>query len=147
MQVYNPRRDKWCDIKARLHTTRSKFSAVKYGRKAFLIGGCNLKAVEIFDLNTGTSVLWHGDSDLEDLGESAALWVHALVALRPEGVLCINIKTAAHVSYEARFKKESGYKRWRKYTKRAVVLEDQLYLLAPPEWWYYPLPPDDRFSL
>lgn len=147
IQVYNPRRDAWCDIKARLRTVRSEFSAVKYDRKAFLIGGCNLDVMEIFDLDTGTIDLWHGNDDLKELGESAALWVHALVALLPNGMLCINIQTGAHVPYSAFFEKKSELRRWKKCAKRAVVLGDLLYLLSPPEWWFYDLPMDDRFAL
>ena len=57
IQVYNPTKNSWTVVRAEMKFARSNFTAVKYRREAFFLGGCRESSIEAFDLNTGQSRL------------------------------------------------------------------------------------------
>ena len=57
IQVYNPTFNSWTVIRAEMHFARSTFTAVKYQREGFFLGGCPQRSIEAFNLNTGQSRL------------------------------------------------------------------------------------------
>ena len=57
IQVFDRPGNRWIAIKASMKFARSNFTAVKYERKAYLLGGCEENSVEVFYLDTGESSL------------------------------------------------------------------------------------------
>lgn len=52
------RSDHWTVKRAELLESRSHFSAVKYKRQAYFMGGCPGISLEMFDLDTGIQNCW-----------------------------------------------------------------------------------------
>ena len=53
IQVYKPPQNVWILLTFHMIYPRSVFSAIKYQRKAYLVGGNDRNDLEVFDLNTG----------------------------------------------------------------------------------------------
>lgn len=59
IQVYDLLTNHWTVIKAELRCARSHFSAVKYQRQAYILGGYSDYSLETFDLDTGNWGTWY----------------------------------------------------------------------------------------
>ena len=58
-----------------------------------------------------------------------------MVILTKEGYLCLHLHTGLHAVFDIVIPSLGADWYWRCYSKRIVVVEDQLYMLAHPNHW------------
>lgn len=106
-----------------------------------------MQGVEVFSLDTGQSCLGYRGFPSNLLGISVAIWKSTLVAYCPGSVLYLNLETGLMQRKNATFSPNP----WTSKTnfdmqKRAVVLDDNLYLVAAPLLWLHALDVNFRNS-
>lgn len=146
IQIYKPSLNLWCSINARLIYARCHFTALKYKRNAYLIGGNPIESLEIYNLDTGQVRIKYLNMNIHLIQECASINNSVLMGYFYNRLVFLNVKTLIWASWMPKYKNCNPSKKWQKASKRAVMIGSSLYLLCPYPPYKFPLIISPKFG-
>lgn len=138
-QVYKPAQNFWCSIQAMLIYGRSHFTALKYKRNAYLIGGNETRSLEVYSLDTGQIRVIYPNFDINLIQNCVSLCSFFLVGYYYDALVLVNLVTFKCKTWIPIYTNGGPPKKWYMEPKRAVVVGSALYLLGSYPLCTFPL--------
>ena len=125
IQVYNRTSNHWTVIKGEMQFARCHFTAVKYQREAFFLGGCKEHSIEAFHLNTGESRLLFAGLDASQLENCGGLLGCRLMGRVGARTVLMNLRTQ-----EVNYLKDTNSTHT-KSNKRIWIFDEKVRFMCP----------------